>query len=59
MFIYVLDKEIADLMEKAGFKKMLYASDNTKSAFIPDDKIKFDFSKVDSTKIIFSNKLNF
>jgi len=57
MFIYALDKDLREKLLKAGFK--LLKEDNKGWLFVFDNKLKFDFSKVDKTKFLFTNRLTF
>jgi len=57
MFIYCLDSELKDKLIKKGFK--LLNEYDGKAVFVLDNKIKFDFSTIDNSKFLLSNKLNF
>jgi len=57
MFIYCLDDKLKQDLLKQGFK--LLNEYDGKAVFIFDNKIKFDFSTIDNSKFLLSNKLNF
>lgn len=57
MFIYALDKDLREKLLKAGFK--LLKEDDKGWLFVFNNKLKFDFSKVDKTKFLFTNRLTF
>lgn len=57
MFIYCIDEDLKKELIEKGFK--LIKEDSTGAVFARNKKIDFDFSKVDKTKVIFTNKLNF
>lgn len=57
MFIYVVDENMKKDLIKNGFK-MLQEDDNG-AFFVFDKKIHYDFSSVDKTKFLFTNKLTF
>lgn len=57
MLIYVFDKELKQTLINKGFK--LLKEEDGKATFAISDKIKFDFTKVDKTKYLFTNRLTF
>ena len=57
MLIYVFDKELKQTLINKGFK--LLKEEDDKATFAISDKIKFDFTKVDKTKYLFTNRLTF
>ena len=57
MFIYCFDKELKQELIKQGFK--LLKEDDKGATFVFSDKEKFDFTKVDKTKYLFTNRLTF
>jgi len=57
MFIYCFDKELKQELINKGFK--LLKEDGNGATFVFSDKVKFDFTKVDKTKYLFTNRLTF
>lgn len=57
MFIYCLDSQLKEELLKQGFKLLNQYDD--KAVFIFDNKINFNFNKIDKSKFILSNRLNF
>ena len=56
MFVYCFDEDLKQELITKGFK--LLKCEGDKSIFIAD-KVKFDFSKVDKQKYMFTNRLTF
>ena len=56
MFIYCFDEELKQELITKGLK--LLKDEDSKSIFIVD-KVKFDFTKVDKQKYMFTNRLTF
>lgn len=59
MFIYCFDKEMAEKLEKVGYKKAPFSGSNDYSVFLSNNKIKFNFAEFDRNKYKIQNKLNF
>lgn len=57
MFIYCIDDDLKTDMIVKGFKVIRVDANGT--LFAADKKLKFDFSKVDKNKFLFTNKLIF
>lgn len=57
MFIYCLDKDLKNILQKYGFKLLNEYDD--KAVFLFDKNIQFDFDKVDKNKILITNKMFF
>lgn len=57
MFIYCIDEQIKRDLLNIGFK--LLNQDKDKAVFIMDKNLKFNFDKVDKSKILFTNRLTF
>lgn len=57
MFITVFDEETEEKLKKSGFKLLNHQND--KAIFIYNKSIKFNFDKLDNTKYLLTNKLNF
>ena len=51
-FIYCLDEDLKNKLIKQGFK--LLKEDDKGATFVFSDKIKFDFTKVDKAKYLFT-----
>lgn len=57
MFIYVMDKKLAERLVKEGFT--IIRVDKHGTTFAPNKKVNFDFSTVDKEKFIFTDRLHF
>lgn len=56
MFVYCFDEDLKQELIAKGFK--LLKDEGDKSIFVAD-KVKFDFTKVDKQKYMFTNRLTF
>lgn len=57
MFIYCVDEQLKTELINKGFK--LLNQDKDKAVFIMDKNLKFNFDRVDKSKFLFTNKLQF
>lgn len=57
MFIHSKDKELNKKLIKEGFRVLKESEEMT--TFVYNPKLKFDFTKVNKEKVIFTNKLTF
>lgn len=57
MFIHCFSEDLKREFIRRGFK--LLSENENRSIFVLDDKVKFDFDKVDRGKFILTNRLVF